>query len=399
MDLRGDGRIILFLRSEAKNPKYYVRLKIPNSKGYKTVSTKTNNLIDSQRISLDLYDELYHQIQVGGTLQSKTYKDVFDEWSTHRKNSYQYKPNDRTSEYVAVYSLDYFGSMKINKIQSKDFHEYWDWRKLNFKRKKPSDDTLNRERTSIMGLFKFSYQRGYVTELISIPKLKTKGINKRPTFNMGEWKTITTMMRKWVEEGRPLGRWRERFILQQYVLLMSNSGVRVGEMRNLKWEDVSSVDTDEGKQIVLRVSGKVGMRDVVLNPNCEVYLRRLYDLRKDELKGKRPTQFEYVFLSRKTMKPYTSFKTSFNGMLEYCGIPIGKNGMNRTIYSLRHFYGTERLKGNISPYILAKQMGTSVEMIEKHYGHILTKDIIASIRKTTNQKSSNIQTENSYPFD
>jgi len=180
---------------------------------------------------------------------------------------------------------------------------------------------------------------------------------------------------------------------------MSNSGVRVGEMRNLKWEDVSSVDTDEGKQVVLRVSGKVGMRDVVLNPNCEVYLRRLYDLRKDELKGKRPTQFEYVFLSRKTMKPYTSFKTSFNGMLEYCGIPIGKNGMNRTIYSLRHFYGTERLKGNISPYILAKQMGTSVEMIEKHYGHILTKDIIASIRKTTNQKSSNIQTENSYPFD
>ena len=158
-----------------------------------------------------------------------------------------------------------------------------------------------------MGLFKFSYQRRYVTELISIPKLKTKGINKRPTFNMGEWKTITTMMRKWVEEGRPLGRWRERFILQQYVLLMSNSGVRVGEMRNLKWEDVSSVDTDEGKQVVLRVSGKVGMRDVVLNPNCEVYLRRLYDLRKDELKGKRPTQFEYVFLSRKTMKPYTSF--------------------------------------------------------------------------------------------
>ena len=46
MDLKVDGRIILFLRSEAKNPRYYVPLKIPNSKGYKTVSTKTNNLVD-----------------------------------------------------------------------------------------------------------------------------------------------------------------------------------------------------------------------------------------------------------------------------------------------------------------------------------------------------------------
>ena len=57
-------------------------------------------------------------------------------------------------------------------------------------------------------------------------------------------------------------------------------------------------------------------------------------------------------------------------MLKYCEVPISKEGMNRTIYSLRHFYGTQRLRGNINPYILVKNMGTSVEMIEKFYGHI-----------------------------
>ena len=84
-------------------------------------------------------------------------------------------------------------------------------------------------------------------------------------------------------------------------------------------------------------------------------------------------------------------------MLKYCEVPISKEGMNRTIYSLRHFYGTQRLRGNINPYILAKNMGTSVEMIEKFYGHILTPDIVSSIKKTSNQSSSK-NLKGTYPF-
>ena len=347
---------------------------------------------------MDLYDEFYHKVKMGGNVVSHTYREVFNEWSKHRRNSYQSKSTDRSIEYVGLYSVDYFGKMLIDRIKTKDFYKYFDWRKLNYKRKKPSDDTLNRERTSIQSLFKFSLQRGYITEPLAIPKIKTKGINRRPTFTMNEWNKIIKGMRKWVEEGRPLGKWRDRYILQQYVLLMSNSGVRVGEMRGVKWEDISSVQTDEGTQLVMRVSGKVGERDVVLNPSSDVYVKRLYDLRKSELDGENPPSNEYVFLSRRTNKPMTSFKNSFNSMLEYCGIPTEKNGLNRTIYSLRHFYGTQRLRGDINPYHLSKQMGTSVEMIEKFYGHILTKDVIDSVRKSSNQTPSNLKTKTDYPF-
>jgi integrase len=52
-DLRGDGRIVLFLR-EGKKPKYYVRLKLPNSNGYKTISTKTSDRNEGVRVSMDL---------------------------------------------------------------------------------------------------------------------------------------------------------------------------------------------------------------------------------------------------------------------------------------------------------------------------------------------------------
>ena len=43
---------------------------------------------------------------------------------------------------------------------------------------------------------------------------------------------------------------------------------------------------------------------------------------------------------------------------------------DRDAYSFRHSYATQRLLTGISVYTLAENMGTSVAMIEKHYGHV-----------------------------
>ena len=42
---------------------------------------------------------------------------------------------------------------------------------------------------------------------------------------------------------------------------------------------------------------------------------------------------------------------------------------NVTAYSLRHAFGTRMALGGTPLYLLAQLMGTSVAMIEKHYGH------------------------------
>ncbi|MDA9795136.1 site-specific integrase [Paracoccaceae bacterium] len=399
-DLRGDGQIVIYKRDDFSN--YYVRLKVFDQNSnykFRVRSLKTKDRNQAITAAFKTHEEITFHLKSGGSLDGRTYRNVFDEWKQSKHNSYTDQVKvDRTVEYAGSYSLDYFGSMIFDRITTQNFHQYWDWRKVNYKRRKPSHDTLNRERTAIMSIFKFGYQRGYIRELFEIPKLKTKGITRRPTFTLAEWKKITKGMRSWVPEGIDKGHWRERFLLQQYVLLMSNSGVRVGEMRNLKWDDVSSITSEKGKHYVLRVSGKTGERDVVLNPYSDTYLKRIYDLRTSEL-GHPPDPTEYVFISSKTGGPYTSFKTSFNNMLKYCGVPVEKGGMNRTIYSLRHFYGTQRLKGNINPYVLSKQMGTSVEMIEKFYGHIMTRDVMDAIKQSTNQRHGDEVKKIFYPFD
>ena len=72
--------------------------------------------------------------------------------------------------------------------------------------------------------------------------------------------------------------------------------------------------------------------------------------------------------------------------------------MNRSIYSLRHYYATRKIyEDNISVYLLAQQMGTSVKMIEQYYGHILPSDVADKIGQTRTKLKVK-DTGGSYPW-
>jgi integrase len=45
-------------------------------------------------------------------------------------------------------------------------------------------------------------------------------------------------------------------------------------------------------------------------------------------------------------------------------------GKNRTLYSLRHTYATFALAEGVDIHTLARQMGTSTLMIERHYSKL-----------------------------
>jgi integrase len=81
---------------------------------------------------------------------------------------------------------------------------------------------------------------------------------------------------------------------------------------------------------------------------------------------------EFVF--RINDRDMTSdFGKSFANMLKECKLLTDdKTEKKRTLYSLRHYYATMALTyETMSVYVLAKHMGTSVKMIEMHYGHVL----------------------------
>ncbi len=157
IDVRGDGRIILYMREGLKSPMWQVRMRIPNATGYKIVSTKTSDRKSAERIAHDMYEELYMRVKSGGSIHSKTFRQVSEEWE---KAAVALGPNRQggtwngTIDRIRAYSLEFFGDKRIDQIKASDLADYFVWRKHHFVRKQPTNGTLKRERISLMPLFK-----------------------------------------------------------------------------------------------------------------------------------------------------------------------------------------------------------------------------------------------------
>ena len=144
-------------------------------------------------------------------------------------------------------------------------------------------------------------------------------------------------MRKWVDAD-PNGRVRrQRFYFQQFFLLSANCGARVGEMRNLKWNQIRTEKySDDEERVILSVEGKTGRRDVVCQSDATTFLDRLFDYRTGEVEE--ISEDEFVFC-HSDGEPIASMKKSFLSLMDWCDTERDMFGEKYTIYSLHgHFY-------------------------------------------------------------
>lgn len=398
IDVRGDGKVILYQRPDHKVKKWQARISVEGATGYVRFSTKMNDQKDAERVALDKYFELKNKVDKGGSLQGKTVKQTYDEWLEYlplvtMNNSEEYI--NENSQKVKRVCVDYFKSKPIGDITNTDVQEMMG---KHLQGRDLASSTIRGTRAALNLFFKFALDRDYIKILPSIP-VPSRKKNPRPEFKKDEWTKLTTFMRKWVEEpckgerglnGYDKKRHRERFYLQHYVLVMGNTGIRVGEMRNVRWVDLDQVEVTGGEnRLLFSVDGKTGQRDVIANAGTERYIRRLYEYRRDEL-GKTDDNFdrsEFIFCHPNGNK-IGYYRGSFETLLNDSGLRKDKNGNNRTLYSLRHTYATMRIN-EVPIYQLAVNMGTSVEMIEDYYSHAKVRDSdFASSMTKGNQKGS-----------
>jgi len=367
LDLRGDGRIVLYKRADHHNPKWTVRLKIPETSGFVVKSAKTTDVFEARRFAEDLYYRLEGKARRGEPINCPTFGRVFAEWAkvpvidqVVRTAKYV----DGNVRRVEIWALQYFGELTIDRVTESTLADYLDWRLSQAKR--PAVVTLKNERTAIRQLLKFAKRKGYIAEVPEF-EIKSTRINARPDIPEREWYRLIRLLPTYVDRAQDKRRQRERFYLALYILIMGNTGLRVGEARRLRWRDVSTTRTltDEVRALVL-VRGKTGEREVVCNRGVERYLEQLRTFRTEEL-DEFPAADEYVFC-HPSGKQIGSFKGGFQRALKEAGILFASGGKKRVPYSLRHTYATMRLGEGVNVFQLAANMGTSVEMIENFYG-------------------------------
>jgi integrase len=386
-----DGHIVLYKRPNLKNPKWQCRISVPNATGYMRRTTDHTDEFEARRFAEDLYDELRLQVRDGGSLKKPKFESVFAQFK--ERYSGEASSERRYNEVVDTierYGLPFFKGKTLDSIDNALMQGFIAWRRANGKRGVATSATLNKDLGSLKAFFAWTLRNGLIDRTIEFDKAKGQQ-NRRPHFDSIDWKKLTRFMREWVkqsETGRGGHKTRERKMLRDYVLILANTGIRVGEARDLRWRDVTTdKDRDDAPIVVLNVKGKTDEREVIArNFDVKTYFDRIRELREAET-GRKPAADEFVFCHRDG-KPIGSFKKGFNSLISTAGVEYDTHGRRRTIYSLRHTYATFRLQEGVNHFHLAQNMGTSVEMLEEYYGHVRSREVAGELTKMRSRRKS-----------
>ena len=365
-----DGAIYLFKRADYVKPTWFCRVKVPNSKGYVSCSTKTTDEHQAFAFANDLFNKTFLKVANGQDLHSKRVTVAIGEYVASIEAMGNIKSTMLTRIQFLRHTEKFFGTIRIKEVTGATLADLNVWMVQNSRYGKMASNTVKRYSADVKAFMNWCLDRRYVDTLPRFPKQRMES-NRRPHFDNKDWAKLTRHLREFVKS--PIAKVvRDRTLLVNYVLILANTGIRVGEARTLKWRDLSQIPQGKGSNlppdIALFVKGKTGPRQVVARtPEVKIYLKRIIDLREAEL-GKKPDNDDYVFCNRDGT-PVGSFKKSFESLLKSAGVETDSHGNKRTIYSLRHTYATFRLQEGVHQFILAKNMGTSTAMLEKHYGH------------------------------
>ena len=176
---------------------------------------------------------------------------------------------------------------------------------------------------------------------------------RREEFTPAEYRELHTFARRWIKEaGRETSRWY-RQISYNFILVMTNTGMRPSEAKNLRWRDVE-IHTDRQERTVVRLSvrGKAKFRTLVAAGNVATYLERV------RLLSKAAEPDDFVFTTHEGKPARTLYHSLIEALLTKSGLLDRSSGSRRSTYCFRHTYATFRLTEGVDVYFLAKQMGT-----------------------------------------
>ena len=293
------------------------------------------------------------------------------------------------NDYMIVierYLIPFFGGRMITNIDYKALDEFDEWRLDNMK-KPPTQSTVMTHNAALNRVLDEAVMRGYLND-ITRPKLEAKGKtgDRRPAFDLEEVKRLIRAFEGWPERGKTQHLIECRFLLRDYVFCLLDTGARPGiELFGMKWRQIEfAVDF---RSVVMRVSGKTGARQILGMERTVDSLRAIADRNYsvktiDGLVTLTKTSSEFIFRTSAKINPIGSFQRTFSIFLKENNLLVDpKTEQKRVFYSLRHTYATLALThDNVPIHTLARQMGTSVLMIEKHYSHLSVVQAIEQLR-------------------
>ena len=371
--------IRLVRRDDSK--KWQAHYKLENLKTWFRRSTDTADIKEASKIAERMWMKATFDLEEGRPVTSRKFKPVA-EIVLHRLEAEiaagTAKPSAR--DYVSaikLYLIPFYGLYNVDGIKPAVISEFHVWRRDKVGREL-SGSAQNNHNAALNLIFDEAIERGYLTAY-DRPLTKNTGVesDRRAEFSHEELEAMMKYAAKFIDDGRTARTKIIRELLAIYVPFMAATGMRPGtEAEYLEWRHID-VEVRDGQPILhFRLQrGKRGARNFVAHNSCWLLLERLRQLSPDlssmtleeVLKKKIP---KLLFRLSDGSVP-DNWNKPFRQWLEDSDLlncPV--TGKERSLYSLRHYYATQRLLEGIPIHDLAEQMGTSVLMITKHYSHL-----------------------------
>jgi len=378
------GKVKIYRR----NGWWHTRIHL-GGKQYHRKALRTANTALAEEAARKLYYETQFKQQEGLPIKSRSFEQVIEEYVAHHERSNEIGQNIRDKqrgEYTsdgmlrnikraARFWKEYAGKKSILAIDDKVMAGFVPFRRTYYHDFKvlprnaklhPTDKEVAFNVMIGRSILKWAQQQGYRGKA-PLPAFTFTPKNKlvRPAFTQAEFKKIRMALPKWAAEAENEHWQQSRWLLHDYVLALGMSGLRPGEANNMTVRDVELYEEGGNNNITLRVRGKTGARRVV--PHHE--LKQVIDDMLDRRENVRPTSWLFAMPNGERIKTLID---QFNTFLKAIKLTHSSMGEKYTPYSLRHYYAIRSLERS-DVYDVARNMGTSVRMIEQYYGkHAIT---------------------------
>ena len=405
-----NGRRIYYYRTFIQKPE------LANKQTSIVGSLKTDNYEKAKQLAYTKHAEIQLRQKQGFNVKPLTVAEGIDKFILHYQDNISREMNGYSNNIlrnlkksVDLYWKEYVGHKDLDSINYTDFENYEAFRRdyakstkrIKNKYKQKYKDTvaistlkgeINYFRQFLRWCATHGYYQGSSFEWRYKPGTSVR--NRREAFSLEQYRKLVRYMRSktYLNKGKnvalggsPDGRVvRHRQMLRCYILFLCNTGLRVGEARNLRWRDVSFVENRNGDKVCVveidQLYSKVKTSStrsakVVGRVTAWKALQRYRDYLVST--GTEIGKDHFIFSNSKG-EVVRDFREGFAQIVKEAGVEKDRFGRKFVPYSCRHTYITFRLKygKNLSIHSLAKNCRTSVQMIQQNYDDTDTLDFV-----------------------
>lgn len=266
------------------------------------------------------------------------------------------------------------GNLDVRNIGRAEINNFYEFHRQRLGRE-PAKSTRLTHNSALNLCFQKAVELAYLRPG-EVPKLSAKGgVDTKPRDELSRddiFKIAYGTPESWWSDGKTWKTRERKALLRHVYQLILSTGMRPGtEILGLKWGHLEK-DKKGNVRFATLHEGKTFRgrpRKIYISPYASRYLKHIRS------REHHVNEDDYIMVFSDGERPSSRSLTKlFSERLEQVGVKE-KEQLSRTLYSARHTFATHYLRAQVSANLVAKQMGTSIQMIDSHYSHVLAEDV------------------------